>query len=211
MFKFLIFTSILVSLDAAANTPCILSAKTPNVVVTSIDRLTKVTFSESPACLTLVDKKGARSTHIKDIDEVKDITPKPSIALSFNAKYITVQFEAGEDAHVVLVLRSDNFRTVLADKFQSAIWMEKSNKLLLVPNYGMMEFQKKKGLTLFSPDVNQKKTIAGEYFFVGKINVDGDQIIGDIVEYVNTEPVISTIKYDVLKRKLIGKWLVESK
>jgi hypothetical protein len=210
MIKFLIFTSLFFSLDAAAIDPCNLSSKTPNVVVTSIDRLTQASFSENPACLVVVNKKGARSKHIKDIDEVTDIAPNPSIGLSFDAKYITVQFDAGEDTHVVLVLRSDNLRTVLADEFQSAIWMKKSNKLLLVPNYGMMEFQKKKGLVLFSPEMNQKEIIAGEYFFVGKVNVDGNQIIGDIVEYRNREPVISTVKYDILKRRLIGKWLVES-
>lgn len=211
MLKFLIFTSLFISLNAAAINPCNVSTKTPTIVVTSTDGLTQVTFNESPACLMVINEKGVRSAHIKDIDEVKDIAPNPSISLSFNAKYVTVQFEAGEDTHVVFVLKLNTLRTVFADKFQSATWMKQSNKLLLVPNYGMMESQKKKGIIVYSPDLNQRKIIAKEYFFVGKVNVDGNRIIADIVEYKNREPVVSAIEYDILERKLIRKWLVESK
>ncbi|WMW78918.1 hypothetical protein RF679_09585 [Undibacterium cyanobacteriorum] len=211
MLRFLIFACLFINLDAATAADCHLSARTPIVVATSNDGLTKLTLNQSPTCLTVYDGNGARSILIKDIDEVKDILPNPTVSLSFDAKYAAVEFEAGEDDHVVLVLRLDNLRTVLVGKFQSATWMQLNNKLLLVPNYGMMELQKTRGIILYSPDLNQRKSIANEYFFLGKVEVDGNQIVADIVEYKGENQILSTIKYDFLKRKLIAKSRLESK
>lgn len=211
MLRFLIFTCLFISFNAATAADCHLSARTPVVAASSNDRLTKVTLNQSPTCLTVYDRTGIRSVLIKDIDEVKDILPNPTVSLSFDAKYAAVEFEAGEDDHVVFVLRLDNLQTVLADKFQSATWMQLSNKLLLVPNYGMMESQKTRGLILYSPDINQRKSVANEYFFLGNVDVDGNQIVADIVEYKGKAQIPSAIKYDLLKRKLIAKRRLDPK
>lgn len=194
MFRYFFAAAVLLSSGATARDMCDASAaaaKTTSRAV-SADGATRALVSQKPACLTIIRGKTSRSIFLPDVDKVTDIGPDPQVSLSPSGDFVAMQFEAGEDDHVVMVFKANNLRRVLAEKATSATWDTSHDELFIVPLYGMMDAQTTKGLVLFSARTRRKSLIATEFYFRGagpgetrlharQVDAPGREIIYDLV------------------------------
>ena len=128
---------------------------------------------------------------------MKDIKPNISISLSFDSKFILIQFNASDSEHIVKVISLDTLQPIFEDDVTYALWMTESNRLIMVPSYALEELPKTRGLFVYYPEKNKKITVADEYVFTGNIVTGGSKIVGDIIDLKGEYPVFRTLVYDL--------------
>ena len=183
-------------MDVISKDQCLVSNNDNHYIISTNGEIV-VYLSEENSCVIVLSSQSVKSFKLKDVEQVRDIKPNTEISLSYDSKFLLVQFNAGDSEHVIKVISLDGFKILNEESATFALWMKESNRLIIVPSYGVEDLQQTKGLVVYSPETNKRQIIAKDYFFIGTLKTGGEKIVGDIVEYKNGHPIFSTITYDL--------------
>ncbi|MDH5570969.1 MAG: hypothetical protein OEY89_04330 [Gammaproteobacteria bacterium] len=208
MHRYVSYILLFLVFDAMAIEACIILPADPLDYLISTDGETIIFINQKRSCLKVIKGQIEKSILFKDIDRIEDINPNMSVSLSYDSRYIVVGFNASESVHVIKVLALKDMSVVLEENATTATWMKESNRLIIVPNYGIDEYQDKPGLMIYSPELKEKKYVANSYLFTGKIITGGNILIANTIETTNDEPVFRSIIFDVSKNEEIEVKLV---